>query len=122
MQITGTVLGFSWEISSDFDITLLCFVGVDGCAEHSTGISSSGDHSTSVSASAGATLATYSPSPPEETISASRHRGNIFSFPEIRQNNLSAQLHALTHIIHDGIKHQNKLQQKKSHFSFACSR
>ena len=56
------------ENANEFSITLLCIVGVDGCTEQSTGISSGGLHSTIATPTVGHTT-----SPREESSIEGRH-------------------------------------------------
>ena len=66
IDIVGNVLGVTPLTSFNLSLTLLCFVGVDGCTEQSTGFSSGGSHNTIIS-------------PIAESSTAGRH-GDIIIF------------------------------------------
>ena len=67
------------ENASEFSITLLCIVGVDGCTEQSTGISFGGLHSTIATPSV-----RHTTSPREESSLEGRHDGILL----IRYNSI----------------------------------
>ena len=96
MHISGMLSGFApSENSPDLSIILLCIVGVDGCTEESTGISSDGLQSTIATPSD-----IHATGTTEESSAAGRNYVIMFRYRitlEIRSKHLSASSTNINH-------------------------